>query len=322
MYKQIFKTIKKFDNIVIARHIGVDPDAMASQIGLRDAIRLTFPDKNVYAVGAGGSKFKFLGNLDNFDGDYEKTLLIVTDTPDKRRVDCSDIDKFKYKIKIDHHPYVETFCDLELIDDKASSACELIMRLIYNTKLVADDNVMSKLYQGLVSDTNRFLFNNSTADTFEMVSRVLRDYNIVISDLYADLMMRPLSEIRLQGYMSENLNVTENGVGYVIITDDILKKYEVDVASPGNLINNFNYIDEVYVWIAVTEDIKNDLIKINIRSRGPEINTVAEKYNGGGHKLASGAKVKTMEEVNNLIKDIDKVSCEYLKENGDMDENK
>lgn len=45
MLNQIYKTIKKYDTIVIARHIGVDPDAMASQIALRDAILLTFPKR-------------------------------------------------------------------------------------------------------------------------------------------------------------------------------------------------------------------------------------------------------------------------------------
>ena len=50
MYKEIYKYIKKYNNIVIARHIGVDPDAMASQIALRDSIKLTFPEKNVYAM--------------------------------------------------------------------------------------------------------------------------------------------------------------------------------------------------------------------------------------------------------------------------------
>ena len=48
MYKKIYNTIKKYNNIVIARHINVDPDAMASQIALRDSIRLTFSDKNVF----------------------------------------------------------------------------------------------------------------------------------------------------------------------------------------------------------------------------------------------------------------------------------
>ena len=321
MLKQIFKQIKKYDNIVIARHIGVDPDAMASQVGLRNAIRLTFPNKKVYAVGVGGGKFPFLGTLDHYDGDYSNTLLIITDTPDMKRVDCDNIDKFAYRIKIDHHPYVETFCDLEYIDDTASSASELIMRMIYNTKLKADKRVMEILFQGLVSDTNRFLFSNSKSTTFGIVSKVLEDYDLEITSLYANLMMRPLSEIRLQGYMSESMKVTDNGVGYIIITDDILKKYNVDVASPGNLVNNFNYIDEVFVWVAITEDTKNELFKANIRSRGPVINEVAEHYNGGGHKMASGAKMKTMDEVESLIKDLDKVAEAYLKENGDDNEN-
>jgi len=55
MYKKIYKAIKKFDTIVIARHVGVDPDAMASQIGLRDSILLTFPKKKVLAVGNGSN---------------------------------------------------------------------------------------------------------------------------------------------------------------------------------------------------------------------------------------------------------------------------
>ena len=78
------------------------------------------------------------------------------------------------------------------------------------------------------------------------------------------------------------------------------------------MINNFNYIDEVLVWLAVTEDKKNDIIKINIRSRGPVINTIAERYNGGGHKLASGAKVSTMDEVDCLIDDLDNACLNYI----------
>ena len=57
MFNKIYKTIKKYDTIVIARHIGVDPDAMASQLALKETIELTFPKKKVYAVGSGGMKF-------------------------------------------------------------------------------------------------------------------------------------------------------------------------------------------------------------------------------------------------------------------------
>lgn len=312
MFQKIFKIIKKYDNIVIARHIGVDPDAMASQVALRDAILATFPKKNVYAVGSGGGKFAYLGKLDHYDENGNNTLLIVLDTPDKRRVDFANIDQFTYKIKIDHHPFVESFCDIELINDKASSVCQLIMEMIYKTKLKANKEIMEKLYLGLVSDTNRFMFNNSTSSTFTIVGKVIKDYNLDISKLYADLYMRPLNEIRLQGYIAQNMKVTENGVGYIKITDEILSKFNADVASGGNMINNFNYIDEVLVWLVITEDKKNNLIKINIRSRGPIINTVAEKYNGGGHKLASGAKVMTMDEADCLVDDLDNVCQKYI----------
>mgnify|MGYP004624057119 FL=1 len=312
MFRKIFKAIKKYDTIVIARHIGVDPDAMASQLGLKEAILATFPKKQVYAVGSGGSKFSYLGKLDHFEDDCHNALLIVLDTPDKRRVDCSNIDDFSYKIKIDHHPFVEKFCDIELIDDHSSSACQLIMEMIYATKLKSTKEVMEKLFLGLISDTNRFMFSNSSASTFKVVAKIMKEYQLDLPTLYSELYMRPLNEVRLQGYMAQNMKVTENGVGYIKITEDILNQYQADVASAGNMINNFNYIDEVLVWLAVTEDKKNNIIKINIRSRGPVINTVAERYNGGGHKLASGARVSTMEEVDCLIDDLDNTCLNYI----------
>lgn len=312
MFRKIFKAIKKYDTIVIARHIGVDPDAMASQLGLKEAILATFPKKQVYAVGSGGSKFSYLGKLDYFGDNCHNALLIVLDTPDKRRVDCSNVDDFSYKIKIDHHPFVEKFCDIELIDDHSSSACQLIMEMIYATKLKSTKEVMEKLFLGLISDTNRFMFSNSSASTFKVVAKIMKEYQLDLPTLYSELYMRPLNEVRLQGYMAQNMKVTENGVGYIKITEDILNQYQADVASAGNMINNFNYIDEVLVWLAVTEDKKNNIIKINIRSRGPVINTVAERYNGGGHKLASGARVSTMEEVDCLIDDLDNTCLNYI----------
>lgn len=91
MYKKIFKEIKKYDVIVIARHIGVDPDAMASQIALRDSIKLTFPEKKVLAIGTGSAKFSFLGKLDKAEK-VNNALLIITDTPDRKRIDGASVD--------------------------------------------------------------------------------------------------------------------------------------------------------------------------------------------------------------------------------------
>lgn len=319
MYKKIYRAIKKFNTIVIARHVGVDPDAMASQIGLRDSILLTFPEKKVLAVGNGSNRFNYLGKLDKLeDVDYQNSLLIILDTPDKKRVDCPNVDDFKCKIKIDHHIFVEEFCDIELIDEKNSSTCQLIIELLYKTKLKKSIDIMEKLVLGLISDTNRFLFSASNK-TFDLISKILKDYQLDLPSLYSNLYRRPLSEVRLQGYISQNMTITENGVGYIKLTNDIISKFDADASSAGNMINNFNYIEEVLVWLMISEDNKSDLIKINIRSRGPVINTVAEKYNGGGHKFACGAKLSTFEEADLLINDLDYL-CEKYIENMDRGE--
>ena len=244
MYKDIFDAIKEYNNIVIARHVGVDPDAMASSMGLRESIKETFPDKNVYVIGNGSVKFNFLGYLDkgvDFD-QLNDILLIVTDTPDKKRVDMEELTHYEKSIKRDHHPFMEKFCDIEYIDDSKSSASEIIYDLISNTDLVLNKKICEILYAGLVADTNRFLFSNSKCETFSVVSDMIKNYNIDITRVYYNLYRRPLTEVKFFGYMASNIETTDSGVGYIIIKNDVLTSFGVDSATGGNLIN------ELSIW--------------------------------------------------------------------------
>lgn len=310
--KTIFRKIKKFDTIVIARHVGADPDALASQIALRDIILNTFPKKKVYAVGNPASAFKYLGILDKFNEEmYQNSLLICLDVPDAARVDGVDVKLFKDSIKIDHHPFVEKYCNVEWVDDSASSTCQMIMELVLNSKLRITKSAAEKLYIGLVADTNRFLFYYTTTKTFDIVSQIIKLTDIDFTNLYEALYMRPLKEIKFQSYLTTNLQVTDNGFGYIIVTEDILKKFDVDAATAGNMVNKFNYIDEIVAWAVFSVDSKNDTIRGSIRSRGPIINEVAAQYGGGGHKFASGVRLKTIEEVEKMVDSLDKTCMEF-----------
>lgn len=142
MYSDIYKLICAFDKIVLARHVGVDPDAMASVMALKDSIMLTFKEKKVYAVGSGSNRFSYFGKLDRIE-DMKNSLLIVLDTPDIRRIDGVNLSDFSKIIKIDHHPFVEKFADIEWIDDTSSSASELVLELINQTPLLMDKNIAS-----------------------------------------------------------------------------------------------------------------------------------------------------------------------------------
>lgn len=322
MYKDIFKAIESYDNIVIARHIGVDPDAMASQIALKNSIKQTFKEKKVYAIGNGTIKFNFIGKLDkaiDFNS-LDKILLIVVDTPDKKRVDMEELTHYEYSIKMDHHPFIEKYCDIEYIKDDSSSASEIIYDFLKNTELELNKEICEILYAGMVADTNRFLFNNSKAKTFEVVSEMISNYNIDITKVYLNLYKRPLAEVKFFGYMANSIKQTTNKVGYIKITNEVLEEYQVDAATGGNTINEFNNIEELLVWLSATEDKKNKVIRVSVRSRGPVINKLLETYGGGGHALASGVKLKNFEEVDKLIIDLDKLCKEYI-ESSDNNEN-
>ena len=103
-----------------------------------------------------------------------------------------------------------------------------------------------------------------------------------------------------------------------MITNQIISDLGVDSGSAGNLVNNLNNISEVLVWVMISEDIKNGIYKFNIRSRGPVVNTIAEKYNGGGHKFAAGARVTDKEMVEKLLKELDEICLDYINMNNEV----
>ncbi len=316
MIKKILKLIKQHDDIVIARHIGPDPDAVASQIALREAIKLTYPNKKVYAVGAKVARFKYLGILDRIDENVlVKPLLIVVDNPNIYRLDSVNFDKYDKCIVIDHHPKEDLFekCDVSYVDETASSASQLVADILMSSKLKMNSDIAGKLFVGIVADSDRFLLNYTNYKTFGTVSKLMEKYPLELSVLYSKLYERPLSEVRFQGYIASNLVVSENGFGYIKLDPEVIRKMDVnvDVSSASNMVNDFNFTKELFVWAFSTYDEKSKLFKVNIRSRGPIINEVASRYNGGGHKLASGARIENVQDVDALFRDLDQTCKEY-----------
>lgn len=304
--KKIYKKIKKYNTIVIARHIGPDPDAVCSQIALRDTIKATFPSKNVYAVGMSVSRFKSFGTLDKInEEELDNPLLIVLDVPNISRIDGITFSRYKEVIKIDHHPYEDKMGDTELVDTTSCSVAQLIGELVLNTRLKLTKEVAENIFLGIVSDSDRFLLQYTTAKTFKIVNQIIEKTNLDFTNLYVRLYERPLNEIRFQGYLAQNLITTENGFAYIKITTDDIKNFGVDSSTASNMINNFNYIKEIKVWTFITYDQKSTMYKVNIRSRNVIINDIAAKYHGGGHKFASGVRTTSAVDIDNLIKDLD-----------------
>ena len=312
MYKKIIKIIKKYDKIVLARHISPDPDAIASQIALRDSIKLTFPNKEVYAVGAGVHKFKYLGALDKPDlSTLNNSLLIVLDVPNFYRVDGINGLEYAAILKIDHHPAEDIVGDVDWTDPTKSSTCEMIAELLLYSPLAMDTKIAEDLYVGMVFDSDRFLLPNTSAETLKTAYELVKTSNINFVNLYDNLYERSINEEKFRAYLINNIEITENRFGFIFVPSEDLKKFNVEPTSVSNQVNDFYFIKELMCWMFVVYDERNDIYKANIRSRGPVINEVAAKFNGGGHKFASGCRTSDYKVIEALAKDLDATCKKY-----------
>ena len=80
------------------------------------------------------------------------------------------------------------------------------------------------------------------------------------------------------------------------------------------MINELKFIDKIIVWVFFSEDTKSNLIRANIRSRGPYINDLATIFGGGGHKYASGARLTSWKQADNMIEDLDNLVKKYIED--------
>ena len=312
-YKLIDEEINKYTNIVIARHVRPDLDALGSQLALKYSLGLKYPDKNILAVGATSSVFNFLPKLDKEKVD-DNTLLIVLDNPNFSRIDVADYTKYKKIIKIDHHPLIDTFSNVELIETNKSSTCEVLYDLFKALNYPFDPEIASYLMYGIITDTGRFLLSIGE-NLLVKANDLINTYNLDMKKIYENIYLRSIRDVKFEGYIVNNFNITENNMASIIIEEEILNKYEVDQAVSGNVINNFSNIKELLVWSIATYDKNKKIYKISVRSRGPIINKVCEAFNGGGHPLASGAVIETKEDVGKLFNLLDKECERYKNEN-------
>jgi bifunctional oligoribonuclease and PAP phosphatase NrnA len=311
--KKILESIKNYDTIIIHRHVRPDPDAIGSQVGLKEIIRQSFPEKKVFAVGADEPSLTFLAQMDHVsDEQYQNALVIICDTANTSRICDQRYNLGKQLIKIDHHPNVDAYGDIQWVDTSASSTSEMIYDFYLQTKeygLTCNDAAARLLYAGIVGDTGRFLYPSTTKKTFVLAAELVT-YRFDRSKLYDGMYSISDKLAKLKGYIYQNFNLWDGGLAFVKLTKSILEEFGIKPTETGQLVNILGDIEGIVAWVVFIEE--EEQIRVRLRSKGPTINELAAKYNGGGHPLASGATVTTWEEADEVINDLQGI-CQAFK---------
>ncbi|WP_347549312.1 bifunctional oligoribonuclease/PAP phosphatase NrnA [Pseudalkalibacillus hwajinpoensis] len=311
MKEQILDAIEAYETIIIHRHVRPDPDALGSQGGLAELIRTSFPSKKVLTVGEEEPSLMFLNKMDDISDDmYENALVIVCDTANQPRISDNRYRNGKLLIKIDHHPNEDPYGDLLWVDTASSSVSEMIVDL-YLTAKARGYNLSHQgaflLYAGIVGDTGRFMFSNTTQRTFSYAGELMK-FEVDTGALYNELYKTEQHIARLNGYVLQHFEASQNGAGWMKITKDIVASYGVSASEASQLVNTFSNVTGLKAWVFFIEE--EDQIRVRLRSKGPVVNTIAAKYNGGGHPMAAGATVYTWEEADAVLVDLEKACTE------------
>ncbi|WP_425431953.1 DHH family phosphoesterase [Gracilibacillus ureilyticus] len=309
--RAIMEKIKTYDKIIIHRHVRPDPDAYGSQNGLAEIIKASFPSKKVYVVGEEEEWLTYFAVMDQVaDSVFEDALVIVCDTANQERVSDQRFQNGKEIVKIDHHPNNDAYGDVLWVDTSASSTSEMIYTLYQEEKdqgLVLTDRGAFLLYAGIVGDTGRFLYPSASNRTFQIASELV-EYNFDRTAMYRHMYKTNLKMARLKGYVLQNVEVTEAGVSHVKLSKDILQRFDVTANETSAIVGVLGDIEGMKAWAIFVEE--DDVIRVRLRSNGPVINEIAAKYEGGGHPLASGAKIHSWDTVEDLLNDLEHVCAQ------------
>ncbi|CAM3267118.1 DHH family phosphoesterase [Sporolactobacillus spathodeae] len=303
MLEKIFEEIKASQTIIIHRHVRPDPDAFGSQGGLATLIKDNFPEKKVWLTGEKSESLDFLLTMDTVaDEIYQDALVIVCDTANRERIDDQRFTQGRKLIKIDHHPVVDSYGDLEWVDPSSSSTSEMIARFCRSQpQLKLTPQAARLLFAGIVGDTGRFQYSNVTPETFETAAELVRQ-PFDRQDFFNHLYRNNVNVLHLNGYVLQNFTLTPEGVGFIKLSLDTIRHFHLQSSDASSLVNCFSSAENLKAWVLFSEE--EGLIRARIRSKGPEIHLLAANYHGGGHPMASGATVYNWEEADQLIADL------------------
>ena len=309
MFEQVLECIKKYDTIIIHRHKNPDGDALGSQIGLKHILRDSFPEKKVLVVGDMTARYSFMEDsaMDSVDdGEYKGALAIILDTSAKSLISDDRYTMADKTVKIDHHIFCETIAEVEVTDTSYESCCGLVTAFAVECGLTVSPLAAKSLYTGMITDSGRFRYDSTSANTFRMAS-FLMERKFSTADIYRNLYADDFSFIRLRAQFVMRIQFTAQNVAYIYTTLDEAKSYGADsfTLSRG-MVNVMSEIRGVDIWVNFTET--EDGVLCEIRSSRYNINVIAKKYGGGGHEKASGATLHSREEAMMLLEDLNKIA--------------
>lgn len=295
--------VRTHQRFLLMTHIRPDADGLGAQLALREALIQMGKECRVVIASKLPPRYDFLDPdrkiIENFTlpGDAFKNVdaIIVLDTGTWGQLgDFGDWMKTMTvpKAVVDHHRTQDDLGGLAFVDTTAEATGRLAWEITQALGVPVTPIAAHHMFMALALDTGWFRHPNTTAATFALAHELVKA-GANPTPLYEQLFeCAPLGRLKLTGVALSRLQVVQNG--QVAFTEVKLNDYVQCVAVPGDTEDLINYpraIDGVEVAMIFIEQPEGGT-KVSFRARSKvDVSKLAERWGGGGHKLASGARL-------------------------------
>jgi len=292
-------------NIAVFGHRNVDGDALWSCLALGTVLENLGKKVSYYTTETPSSSFDFLEWTKkfktNFDYHPHYDLLIFLDTADPTQL-LREIWEWHEEyfakmntVVIDHHYTNTKYAKFNIVDDTASSACELLAELLYECDPEwIDDQVATYLFLWLSTDTGHFIYEQDSSRTFTIAAYLMDQWAAkkdIISKLYRSASMK---SIKFLGKLSERITKKENVI-YSYYRHSELAEYGIDKEKADSILGILTRIDHdgVFALVKIHDHESPPFLKASLRSKSwINVAEVAARFGGWGHKAAAGLKTE------------------------------
>jgi len=286
--------IRTSDRVFLATHVRPDGDALGSLLGLAlglERIGLTVARLCADPLPAA---YAFLPTADLVTQQpptWRADLGVVVDCDGLARVGplapaFSDLPRL---IDIDHHATSQTFGDVRITEPEAAACAEIVFDLLHALGVALDPDIATCLYTGVLTDTGRFCFGNTTARSLTVAAALVRagaQPSLVARKVYED---RSIGATHLLGVALSRLSADFDArvVSAVLTRDDFGATGAVSADTEG-IIDHLRAIGGPRVATLFVQ-MENGEVRVSLRSDGSvDVSAVALAFGGGGHAMAAG----------------------------------
>lgn len=294
----IARMLDQAKNIFCIAHPFSDGDALGSQLALYHFCKAN--QKNCWCLSFDPlpEQISWLEGSDclvsELPADVDFDLAFLMETTDARRMGdrVSFFERARTTIHLDHHVEVIGLGKVNLLDDKASSTCEILYNVFEKTGRPLSQACCAALYVGIMTDTGNFRYNNSTPRSHDIVARLI-DNGLTVDEIYKKV-YETTNYNRVVIHGLAMARTTQHCDGKLVASwlklDDFTRIGATEVDADG-CIRHLSCIKGIEVAILFKE-VEGNKVKISFRSTGKiDVMEISRRMHGGGHKLAAGAQV-------------------------------